>query len=248
MKGEENTMRTYIVAMALMLVALGASGQEQAPPPPNDQEAVEQIFATEVAAKPAEARFHDRYPRYRIQSGDTLAVSFSLSPEFNQEVAVQPDGYVSLRDAGDLHIAGLTSSEASAAIAKAYAGILREPMVSVVLKDFEKPFFIAGGELKQPGRYDLRGSISVVQAIAMAGGFTEASKHSEVYLFRRITEDKVDVKKLNVKKMISSANLSEDMFLKPGDVLWVPQNLMSKLKGFIIPRGVLGPMNPFPRY
>jgi len=190
--------------------------------------------ATQPSPKGAEnAGFHERHPRYQIHAADVLELSFTFSPEFNQTVTVQPDGYISLRDAGDVYIAGLSTEEAVRAIAKAYSKILRDPVVSVVLKDFEKPYFAAGGELKNPGKYELRGNITVVQRIALAGGFTNSAKHSEVYLFRRGPGDVVEARKLNVKQMLAQADLSEDMYLKPGDVLWVPQNTFSKVKGVI---------------
>lgn len=188
--------------------------------------------ATKPSA-PETTGFHERYPRYLIHEADVLDISFTLSPEFNQTVTVQPDGFISLRDAGDVHVAGMTTEEALQAVAKAYSKILRAPVVSLVLKDFEKPYFAAGGELKNPGKYELRGNISVVQGIALAGGFTTSAKHSEVYLFRRSSKEEVKVMKLDVKQMMAQKDLSEDLYLKPGDVLWVPQNTFSKVKSVI---------------
>ena len=252
-----NTRRT-LFALAALLVWSVVSWSQNAPEadsvkatePQPQTAAADQGKSANPEARPApkepeKAGFHERHPRYRIQTGDSLELTFSLSPEFNQTVSVQPDGYISLRDAGDLYIEGTTAEQASQVIAKAYSKILRDPIVSVLLKDFEKPYFIAGGELKNPGKFELRGRTTVVQAIAIAGGFTESSKHSEVYLFRSVSTEAMEVKKLNVKSMLARANLSEDLYLKPGDVIWVPQNMLSKLKGFVIPKG--GPSLRFPR-
>lgn len=190
--------------------------------------------ATEPSAPDAgDKGFQERHPRYQIHSADVLELTFTFSPEFNQTVTVQPDGYISLRDAGDVLVAGLSTEEATRVITKAYAKILRDPVISVLLKDFEKPYFAASGELKNPGKYELRGHVTVVQGIALAGGFTNAAKHSDVYLFRRSSGEAVEVRKLNVKQMMAVADLSEDMYLKPGDVIWVPQNTFSKVKGVV---------------
>lgn len=67
----------------------------------------------------------------------------------------------------------------------------------------------------------------------MAGGFTEKSKHSQVVLFRRVSEQWTEAKVLDVKKMLNSRNLSEDFVLHPGDMIYVPQNTMSKIARFI---------------
>ena len=66
-----------------------------------------------------------------------------------------------------------------------------------------------------------------------AGGFTPASKHSQVVLFRRVSPDLVQATKLDVKHMLKSGNLAEDMRLQPGDMLYVPKNLISKIGPFM---------------
>ena len=244
------TLLTLVTLLGCLMLSQGQTlreTQDSKAPAPQAQKAAEAQPA-KADAEPAPAasegvetaRFKVRYPRYRIQTGDALDLTFTLSPEFNQTVSVQPDGYISLKDAGDVHIEGMTTEEASRAIVKAYAKILRDPVVSLLLKDFEKPFFMVSGELKNPGKYELRGHTTVVQGIAIAGGFTESAKHSDVLLFRRISPDEVEVRKVNVKQMIAQKDLSEDLYLKPGDVLWVPQSTFSKLRNMILPRGIAG--------
>jgi len=73
----------------------------------------------------------------------------------------------------------------------------------------------------------------LTQAVQIAGGFTESSKHSEVWLFRRVSNDWVETQRFDVKKMLKNGNLREDAHLRPGDMLFVPQNTLSKMKRFI---------------
>ncbi|MGC2098411.1 MAG: polysaccharide biosynthesis/export family protein, partial [Candidatus Sulfotelmatobacter sp.] len=115
--------------------------------------------------------FQQRYPRYKLEFGDQFDVSFELSPEFNQNVTVQPDGYITLRGAGDVHVAGQTVPQLTETLKQAYSKILKDPVISVVLKDFEKPYFIADGQVGKPGKYELRGETTLTQGIAIAGGF-----------------------------------------------------------------------------
>lgn len=179
------------------------------------------------------AGLHERNPRYQLRKGDTFDVDFPFSPEFNQALSVQPDGFVTLKAVGDVHVENQTVPELTQTLKTAYAKILHDPVVTVSLKDFEKPYFIAAGQVGRPGKYDLRSALTVTEAVAIAGGFTEKSKHSEVVLYRPAPGGGFDAKVLNVKKLLASRNLSEDLRLEPGDVVYVPQNKYSKVRPFL---------------
>jgi polysaccharide export outer membrane protein len=176
---------------------------------------------------------HDRNPRYRLRKGDTFDLDFALSPEFNQTVAVQPDGYATLKGVGSIFLEGQTVPELTDTLKAAYAKILHDPVVAIALKDFEKPYFIASGQVQKPGKYDLRSDLTVTQAVAIAGGFSDKAKHSQVVLFRPVPGGGYESKLVNIKKLLASHNLSEDVKLQPGDTLFVPQNTFSKMRPFI---------------
>ena len=101
--------------------------------------------------------------------------------------------------------AGQTLPELTEAIKTAYSKILQDPVISVDPKDFEKPYFTVGGQVGKPGKFDWRSDVTLTQAIAIAGGFTDASKHSQVLLFRRVSDQWTEAKIINVKKMLSFA-------------------------------------------
>jgi polysaccharide biosynthesis/export protein len=174
-----------------------------------------------------------RNPRYQLARGDTFELTFPLTPEFNQSVTVHPDGFVTLVGLGDLYVVGETVPELRELLKTTYAKILHDPIVNVVLKDFDKPFFIAAGEVVRPGKYELRGDITLTEAIAIAGGFSENSKHSQILLFHRVSSDWAQVRVVNVKKMFRSSDLTEDLHLQPGDMFFVPQNRVSKIRKWI---------------
>ena len=180
-----------------------------------------------------EKAFLERYPRYKIQPGDTFDLAFELSPEFNQTSTVQPDGFVTLRGIGDIQVQNLTVPDLTAKLRDAYGKILNQPSITIILKDFEKTYFIADGQVARPGKYDLRGETTLTQAIAMAGGFLDSSKHSQVLLFRKASEGWYSAKIINVKRMEHNGNLAEDPQLRPGDMLFVPKNRFSKIKPFL---------------
>lgn len=190
--------------------------------------------------------FAARTPRYRIQVNDVLAISFRFTPEFNQTLTVQPDGFISLLDVGDLKASELNLDEARTSIIKKYRGILKDPVVTVVLKKFHKPTFIVGGEVARPGRFELSGDLTIADAIAMAGGFTVGAKSTEVLLFRRFSSKTVEVKKVNVK-LAQNGRAEADLALKPGDSVFVPRSKVGKLNRFMsVTR--LGLYFPFPAF
>ena len=197
-----------------------------------------------AAANDASAAIHSRNRRYTIHASDTLELTFALTPEFNQTVTVQPDGYITLREVGDLLAAGHTLPELTDSIKTAYSKILHDPVISVDPKDFEKPYFVVGGQVGKPGKFDYRGDVTLTAAIAIAGGFTDMSKHSQVLLFRRVSDQWTEAKIINVKKMLESKNLQEDPELQPGDMLFVPKNAISKIKPFL-PTPSVGSYFPF---
>jgi polysaccharide biosynthesis/export protein len=86
-----------------------------------------------------------------------------------------------LKGADSVLAVGKTLAELSDAINLAYSKILREPQVRVTLKDFDKPYFIVSGEVTRPGKYELRSETKVIEAVAIAGGFTSQARHSETW-------------------------------------------------------------------
>lgn len=212
--------------VACVCGATGASGQLDA----------QTIQAKQSGAnQPVLAR---RDARYLLCSSDVIAIEFPLTPEFDQTVNVQPDGFVSLAGAGDVHLEGMTTDESAAAIRTAYAKILHNPIVTVELKDFNKPYFIVNGQVNHPGKFDLRGETTAAEAIAVAGGFNDSAKHSQVLLFRRVNDSWYQVTPINLKRVLAGHKLDEDVEIRSGDMLFVPKNFISKVKKFIPSYGV----------
>ncbi len=186
----------------------------------------------------------ERHPLYRLRTSDVVEVSFTVAPEFDQTLTVQPDGYVTLKDAGMVEVEGLNLEQFSEAVQKAYQGYLHDPQVAVALKEFEKPYFIVGGEVGHPGKYELRSDTTVAEAVEIAGGLTSQAKHSQVVLFRRVNDDLVETRLLNLKKMLKERGLKEDAHVRPGDMIFVPQNAISKIARFLTKPSVSMYMSP----
>jgi polysaccharide biosynthesis/export protein len=175
----------------------------------------------------------ERHPLYRLRPSDVVEISFTVAPEFNQTLTVQPDGYVMLKDAGMVEVQGLNLMQFADAVQKAYRGYLHDPQVAVLLKDFDRPYFVVGGQVGRPGKYELREDTTVAEAVEIAGGLTQQAKHSQIVLFRRVNDDLVETRLLNIKKMLRPNGLKEDAHLQPGDMVFVPQNEISKIARFM---------------
>jgi polysaccharide export outer membrane protein len=235
-------MKTRALAAAISLLTSCPIVLAQGPP-------IGAGIPTTGAAEAGDPSGFERWAsgRYRVTSSDVIELSFPYIPEFNQVLTVQPDGYITLRAVGDVRVQSRTLPELRQLLYDAYAPILREPVITIVLKEFEKPYFIATGAVKEPGKFDLRSATTLTQGLALAGGITPAAKHSQVLLFRRYSEELLEVKEINVQKMFASKDLSEDYLLRPGDTLYVPQNFISRITPFISVASLGLYLNPFSR-
>ena len=221
------TLRCFRFSVLLVLLFTLAHADDknaQKPQPTNN---------TPVADNSPVPKFGERTPRYEIRPGDVFDLQFEFSPEYNQTVTVQPDGYVMLKGIGDTYVSGKTVPELTESLKGAYGKFLAQPVINVVLKDFEKPYFTANGSVQKPGKYELRADTTVTEAIALAGGFNDNAKHSQVVLFRRVSQEWVEAKVIDVKSMLNKRDLREDVHLQPGDMIYVPQNKISKIKKWI---------------
>jgi polysaccharide export outer membrane protein len=226
-----------IVALAFIPVVLYAQQAAVSSPTSTSpsQAAATSNPAPAATNNPAanEPALQQRYPRYKIGPDDSLSISFPLSPEFDQPtVLVQPDGYINLNGVASLYVQGMTVPEVIEALKKVYAGTLHDPIINVDLGDFQKPYFLASGQVGKPGQYDLRHETTVSEGIAIAGGLAPTAKQ-QVFLFHRVSTNWVEVKKLNLKDVLSGKKTSEDAYLAPGDSIFVPESFITKFRKYV---------------
>src|SRR5580698_1688779 len=210
-------MRKLSIIAALFFVlgcAVSVCVAQSNPQPAQSAEQANSSTIPNLATGDPRPELHKRNLRYRIEADDIMELSFRYTPEFDQEVTVQPDGFIQLKGLPDeVHVQGLTLPELIVELKKDYGNVLNDQVISVVLRDFEKPYFIAGGQVGKPGKYDLRGETTAAQAIQIAGGFVDFAKIKQVLLFRRYTDDTVEVKVLNIKDVLKKKDPREDVVL-----------------------------------
>ena len=133
-------VKSTTIAVAIsMLMGWSVIARENHPPFPPSTNGSVGSGQTETPAPGV------RHPRYRIRRGDSFDVAFAYAPEFNNTIVVQPDGYITLEGIGTLFVEGQTIPQLTETLIQAYAKIMHEPLITIALKDSEKPYFIAAG-------------------------------------------------------------------------------------------------------
>jgi polysaccharide biosynthesis/export protein len=157
---------------------------------------------------------------YRIGREDVLEVVVWHEPELTRVVPVRPDGKISLPLAGELEAAGKTPGELQAGLTKILAPYIHDAAVAVLVREINASRVFVLGEVTHPGGFPLRGRMTVVQAIALAGGRTEFGGDDVVWL-RQKPDGTTDRATLSFKDMVKG-EAAGALWLRGGDVLYVP--------------------------
>jgi polysaccharide export outer membrane protein len=156
---------------------------------------------------------------YRIGREDVLEVVVWHEPELTRVIPVRPDGKISVPLAGELEAAGKTPAELQTTLAKSLGSYIRDPSVAVLVREINGPRVYVLGEVTRPGGFPLRGPMSVVQAIALAGGKTEFAGGGVRWL-RQKPDGKTDRVELSFDDLVKG-EAAGALWLRGGDVLYV---------------------------
>lgn len=225
----------FIVLLLLICVAANAQTTQPTPTPAKNSS----------ADAPELKKFKGK--RYRLNPGDILEVIYRYTPEFNQTATVHPDGFIVLEIVGELEVEGLTLEETRQKLVAQASKRLKDPEITLLLKQFQKPYYIVSGEVLQPGKFEMNEDITALQAVMMAGGFKESAKVSQVIVFRKINKELAEVKMIDLKKIRKTSDLEKDLDLESGDILFVPQNKFSKFEKYIKLTSIGSILNPIIR-
>ncbi len=174
-----------------------------------------------------------RDSRYHLHTGDVLGITYRYSPEYDATASIQPDGYADFPMLGELKLSGLTVDQAKEAILAKANTRFNDPEISVILKEFEKPYYIVGGEVGSPGRYEIRGPLTALRAVEIAGGIRESGKANQVLLIHPISETDATTRIINLKQVMKKGDISEDAAIQPGDIVIVPKTKLAKVEPYV---------------
>ena len=192
------------------------------PPPPEPQPPPRQIVPP-VVRTPAPATSGKDYsggPQYRIGPEDILRISVWENKELTLDVVVRPDGMISVPLIQDVRAEGQTASQLSEVIQYKLEDYIKDPNVSVIVLEVNASKFYVVGYVSKPGTYPLRGDVTVLQALSLAGGFTQFASPRKIKLVRNLGQ-KQEVRVINYYDMIDRGG-EGNYLLRPGDTIVVP--------------------------
>ncbi len=156
---------------------------------------------------------------YRIGVEDVLEIDVWKEPQLATTAPVRPDGKVTVPLAGEIQAAGKTAKELEEELAKRFSARITSPTVTVVVKEINASRVFVYGEVAKPGAYPMRGALSVVQVLALAGGLTEFADKNDIVILRRGDAGAQERLKLDLNDTLKHGVAVE---LAPGDTVVVP--------------------------
>ena len=184
-----------------------------------------------VAAAPAQPSSPDTPPQrvapvkpdsYVIGSEDVLSINVWKEQELSRQVPVRPDGMISLPLLGDVKATGLTPLQLQDQLTTDLKKYISDPQVTVMVVQVNSLAFNVVGEVLKPGYYPLTRRMTVLDAIAMAGGFRDFAKVKKIYVLRTEADGKQVRLPFNYKNVVRGKNSSQNIELQPRDTLVVP--------------------------
>jgi len=207
------TMKTATpIAFALLL----AAGPAQAQTPVGTSGAAPVPASTSPRTAPAATT-----PDYRLVSGDKLRIEVYKDAQLSQALQIRPDGKITLPLVGDIPAAGRTSVELRDAISKSLQEYMTDPTVTVIVTETTPQVIYVTGEVSKPGAFSLvNGQMSIIQAIALAGGLTEFANKKDIRVLRKSSTG-VETLRFNYKEVLDDETRREPLQLHSGDTVIV---------------------------
>ncbi len=172
---------------------------------------------------------------YYLEIGDVLEIEVWRVPDLTSEVTVRPDGRISLPIVGDITVAGMTLTQLRDILAKKFSDYVWNPQVSIAISQFGGRKFVVLGEVRGPGVYRFQQDISLIEALALAGGFSDRAKMGRVMIIRGDIRKSPQVKIINanMNNLLKKGMLSENLNIKPNDIIYVTKDFLTDYKDVI---------------
>jgi polysaccharide biosynthesis/export protein len=163
-----------------------------------------------------------RSDSYIIGAEDVITVYVWKEPDMSKTIPVRPDGMISVPLIGEVKAAGYTPVQLQGELTEAMKKYVSEPQVTVVVEKIGSLNFNIVGEVNHPGYFPLTKRMTVLDAIAMAGGFKDFAKTKKVYVLRTAANGTEQRLPFNYKDVIKGQNMQQNIELQPRDTVVVP--------------------------
>ena len=216
----------WFAALAGLCLVLSSGWADE----PQEQEKAkkpqDKTLSAKVNRDPIRVTRHPFVPQlsedYTIGPQDVLAINVWKEPEISRTVPVRPDGKISLPLVGDILASGHTPVQLKREIAERLKNYLSDPEVTVIVQSVNSRRFNVVGGVASPGTYDLTKRMTVLDAIAQAGGPVDFAKVKKIYILRLLKNGERLRILFNYKQVIKGKNFHQNVDLEPGDTIVIP--------------------------
>ena len=178
------------------------------------------LLSSNQPGNTSSAKAHD--DTFVIGENDVLAINVWKEPDISRSLPVRSDGKISLPLAGEVQAAGLTPLKLERDIAGKLKNYISEPEVTVIVQQINSQKFNILGQVAKPGTYVVANNLTVLDAIALAGGFRDFAKQKAIYVLRQNPDGTQSRLRFNYKEVLKGQNLAQNVPLQPRDTIVVP--------------------------
>ena len=204
----------FVLSMAVGAQAVPPSNAP-APASPAPQAAPAQSSDNASSTKPHDASF-------MIGNDDVLAINVWKEPDISRSIPVRSDGKISLPLVGEVQATGQTPLKLEQEIAARLKSYIAEPEVTVIVQQINSQKFNILGQVTRPGSYAIANAATVLDAIAVAGGFRDFAKQKAIYILRQGADGTQTRLRFNYKEVVKGQNPAQNIKLLPRDTIVVP--------------------------
>ena len=218
MRGRMSYAQVFVVTMSIFAstALMAQSGSEPSTPTAGSPAATQPAQNVEASA----AKAHDN--SFVIGNDDVLAINVWKEPDVSRSIPVRSDGKISLPLVGEVQATGRTPLKLEEEIAARLKNYIAEPEVTVIVQQINSQKFNILGQVNKPGSYVISNSATVLDAIALAGGFRDFAKQKSIYILRQDADGSQTRLPFNYKEVVKGKNSGQNIKLQPRDTIVVP--------------------------
>jgi len=170
---------------------------------------------------------------YHLATGDVFDVDFLFEKTLNTRVKVRPDGFVALPVVGEVPATGRTPAQLDSILTAAYATYYRTPEITVNVLQFAPPRVYIMGEVRNERPVDWEPGMSMIQAIAHAGGAEHTGNLHSVVLLRRLDSQRAYAQRIDLQSYLNGSGNAFDLMMQPYDIIYVPKTFIARINQFV---------------
>jgi polysaccharide biosynthesis/export protein len=219
---KSSTFRAFRVSLALQVLWCGSLMGQTASPSPAAGDSSNTALAASTGQSEGIQRTSHSDDTFVIGDDDVLAINVWKDQDLSKQITVRTDGKISLPLIGDIQAAGRTPLQLEVDLAERLKSYITDPQVTVIVQEIHSLKFNILGQVTKPGSYPLTAGTTIVDAIAVAGGFKDFAKKKGVYVLRPNSSGGESHYDFNYQDFIKGKNTKQNIVLKSHDTVVIP--------------------------